>query len=451
MTRGGFVSALLHHFKFFDIFLAFSIATLLFACRCQRRPRFWLRVVCVLVPVRVLSLVFAELYGGSIGAEAAFSAVLIVLLIAGLLFCYEEKFWTMLFYFGSGFMTWYVTDRLFLTIESLCRLDPALSPYFVENTIPHILLYIGSFIVVYLFMFFTFSRTMRRLRGSEIPRQNSLLLFLLVCILTPIFYFESQAIAHYNLFFYNMLNLGEVIFYIFMLFLQIQLLDSARERTELYTMQKLLLDEQRQYRLTKENIEAINIKCHDLKHQIRHLRETGQVDPDYLDDLERSVSVYNSAVRTGNETLDIVLTDKRLHCATHDIQFTCIAEGGKLGFMDTMDVYSLFGNLLDNAIEHEIGLPQEKRFIHLSVRGINRLLLVHVENHLDGPLEFQGGVPVTTKDNKDYHGFGMLSIQRIVKKYNGSFSISAEDHLFQIDIMLPMPAAAPGGGDDAFS
>ena len=62
---------------------------------------------------------------------------------------------------------------------------------------------------------------MYRISGSEIPAQNALLLVLLVCILTPIFYFESQAIANYDLFFYNMLNLGEIIFYVSMLLIQI--------------------------------------------------------------------------------------------------------------------------------------------------------------------------------------------------------------------------------------
>ena len=86
-----------------------------------------------------------------------------------------------------------------------------------------------------------------------------------------------------------------------MLLLQVQMLAAAKDRVEISTMKKLWVEEQKQYQLVKENIDAINIKCHDLKHQIRNLRTTGQVDPAYLDDLERSVSIYNSAVRTGNE------------------------------------------------------------------------------------------------------------------------------------------------------
>ena len=436
------VHAFLYHTKFLDIFIAFLSATLLFAYRCDRRPHFWPRAAGIFVFVRVLCLIFAYTYGGSIAVEAFYSGILIILLMAGLALCYHEMPWNLVFYFTCGFMTWYITDRLFLVTASLCRLNSTLSPYFVEGTIPHILLYIGSFVAVYLFIFYAVSRRMQRLNGSEIPMQNALLSLLLVCILTPIFYFESQVIANYNLFFYNLLNLGEIVFYVFMLLLQVLTLDAANERTKFHVAQMLWLEEQKQYRIVKENIDAINIKCHDLKHQIRHLRETGQVDLAYLDDLERSVSIYNSAVRTGNETLDIVLTDKRLHCTTHNIQFTCMAEGGKMDFMEAMDIFSLFGNMLDNAIECEIDLAPEARFIHLSVKGTNQILLIHVENHFEGKLEMRDGIPVTTKGNKDYHGYGMLSIRHIVEKYGGDFAVSTEDQLFQIDIMLPIPASA---------
>ena len=81
------------------------------------------------------------------------------------------------------------------------------------------------------------------------------------------------------------------------------------------------------------------------------------------------------------------------------------------------------------------------------MRAVNQLLLIHVENHFEGALELRDGIPLTTKDDKDYHGYGMLSIRRIVEKCGGNFEISTEDQLFQIDIMLPIPAdAAVGGG-----
>lgn len=446
MISPALVHAVIAHFKFFlDIFVAFLIATLLFAWHCKRRSHFWLRATGCLVGIRLVCLTFAYTYGGNIALESLDAAVVLALMLAGLLFCYDETVWNMLFYFGSGFMTWYITDRLFLIAASLARIHPVLRRYFVEGTIPHILLYIGSFLLVYAFSFFTVARQMHRFSGEAIPMQNSLLLFALVCILTPIFYFESQQIVNYNLFFYNLLNLGEIIFYLFMLLIQVQTLVAAKERAQLATLQTLWAEEQRQYRLTKENIDAINIKCHDLKHQIRHLREAGRVDPAYLDSLEESVNLYNSAVRTGNETLDVVLTDKRLHCATHNIQFTCMADGAKMNFMEVMDIYSLFGNMLDNAIECEMTLPAATRFIHLTVRSTNWMLVIHVENHFEGRLELRDGLPVTTKKDRANHGFGMLSIRRVVEKYGGNLVVSTEAQLFQIDIVIPVPARAGAG------
>lgn len=442
MNQTQEISAFLYHIKFFDIFLAFSSATMLFAYRCEKHPRFWLRSGLLLTAILVVCQIFATTYQGSFWAEVTYSAILIVMLIISLNFCYKNSFWTILFYFGSGFMTWYIADRSIIVISSLCRLNDTLAAYFVEGSLSHIILYCSTFVLVYLLIYSTIGRRMRKLDGSEIPATNAILLILVVCILTPIFYFESELVAHYNLFYYTLLNIGEIIYYVSMLIVQIVMLGSVKEKTEFSMLQKIWLEEQKQYKLVKENIEAINIKCHDLKHQIRHLRETNQVDAKYLDELEKSISIYNSAVRTGNETLDVILTDKRLHCTTNGIQFTCIAEGAKMGFMEAMDIFSLFGNALDNAIECTEKLPPEKRFIHLSVRATNQLLLIHIENPFEGRLEMLDGIPVTTKNDKDYHGYGMRSMKHIVKKYGGDLSVSTDGMLFQLNIMIPIPHPA---------
>jgi hypothetical protein len=427
--------------KYISIFLAFFSATMLFAYRCEKHPRFRFRLGLMLVFLFIVWRIFTVTDGGDLWTEVIYSATLIVIMIAGLNFCYTNSFWTILFYFGSGFMTWYIADRTIIVVASLCSQIPALAGYFVENTISHIFLYWATFVVVYLLIYSTIGRQMRQLGGSEIPATNAIMLFLVVCILTPIFYFESDWVAHYNLFYYTLLNVGEIIYYVSMLLVQIVMLGSAKEKSEFTMLKKLWLEEQKQYKLVKENIEAINIKCHDLKHQIRHLRETNQVDAKYLDEMEKSISIYNSAVRTGNETLDVILTDKRLHCTTNGIQFTCIAEGSKMDFMEPMDIFSLFGNALDNAIECTEKLAPEKRFIHLSIRATNQLLLIHIENPFEGKLIWQDGIPATTKNDRDYHGYGMRSMKHIIRKYGGDLSIRTDDMLFQLNIMIPIPNA----------
>ena len=128
MISPALVQAFLTHFKFMDIFTAFLLAMLPFIYCCKRRSHFALRVAVLLLLMHLLCLVFAYTYHGSLAMEVLYSAVVITLLILGLLYCYDEKLWNVVFYFGSGFMTWYVTDRLFLVIASLCRLSATLRP-----------------------------------------------------------------------------------------------------------------------------------------------------------------------------------------------------------------------------------------------------------------------------------------------------------------------------------
>ena len=130
----------LSELKFLDIFLAFFSATMLFAYRCQRHSRFWLRAGLMLAAIVVVCRIFAATYQGDLLAEVIYSAVLIAMLIVGLNFCYKNSFWTILFYFGSGFMTWYIADRSIIVIASLARLNDALAQYFVEGTLSHIIL-----------------------------------------------------------------------------------------------------------------------------------------------------------------------------------------------------------------------------------------------------------------------------------------------------------------------
>ena len=149
MVSLAFIRRFLFNVKFWDIFVAFLLATLPFIFRCSRRPHFVRWAIAWLVPIRLLCLFFAHTYGGNIAVEAFYSAILILLMIGGLLCCFEEKLSNVLFYFSSGFATWYISDRLFLVIASICRLNSSLVPYFTERTPSHILLYITCFLAVY--------------------------------------------------------------------------------------------------------------------------------------------------------------------------------------------------------------------------------------------------------------------------------------------------------------
>jgi sensor histidine kinase regulating citrate/malate metabolism len=216
-----------------------------------------------------------------------------------------------------------------------------------------------------------------------------------------------------------------------------------RMKRELDTIQVVLQNHYAQYQLSRENIESLDRKYHDLKNQIMVIRAEKDPDKqaDYLNGLEESIRIYESQYRTGNSVLDTVLTGKSLYCVNNGIEITCVANGKLLDFMNAMDICTIFGNALDNAIEHEIKIDDpQKRLIHLSLSSHSRFLLLRIENYFEGSLgKIADGIPATTKKDNNYHGYGLKSIRYSVKKYGGSLAIKQKKNWFELTILIPIP------------
>ena len=216
----------------------------------------------------------------------------------------------------------------------------------------------------------------------------------------------------------------------------------AQAREGLGAMQYILDNQYAQYRISRESIEMINRKYHDLKHQIAALR----AEPDaatrnqWLDEMEADIKAYEAQNKTGNTVLDTLLTSKSLYCQKHQIDLTVVADGKQLSFLSVMDICTIFGNALDNAIECEMKLENKsRRMIHLTVTGQKQFLLLQVENYCPEDLEYQGGLPVTTKKDRANHGFGLKSIQQTAKKYGGTTTVGTEDGWFVLKVLIPLP------------
>lgn len=198
-----------------------------------------------------------------------------------------------------------------------------------------------------------------------------------------------------------------------------------RRKKERDALQNVLQAQYAQYRSAQDSIDLINKKYHDLKHQIAVLRsETSEEKAHYLDAMEQEIRSYEAQNKTGNEVLDTILTSKSLYCQQHGITLTCVADGAALDFMDMMDLCSLFGNALDNAIESVEKLPDsEQRLIHLVVTRKKNFVWIRVENTYDGAFRADGTLPKTTKTDARYHGYGLKSIYDTAEKYGDRKSV----------------------------
>ena len=220
------------------------------------------------------------------------------------------------------------------------------------------------------------------------------------------------------------------------------LLAEAQARRELETLDNVLQNQYVQYQQSRESIELINRKYHDLKHQIAALR----AEPDagrrsaWLDEMESDIIAYEAQNKTGNQVLDVLLTGKSLYCQKHGIEFTCVADGAVLDGLGPMDLCTIVGNALDNAIESVKKLPdRQQRLIHVTVARQKGFALLRFENYYQGELQFENGLPLTTKGDTVYHGYGLKSIRQTARKYGGTVTVHTRKNWFELKVLLPLP------------
>lgn len=209
---------------------------------------------------------------------------------------------------------------------------------------------------------------------------------------------------------------------------------------ELEAVQNVLKNQYIQYKQSRESIDLVNMKYHDLKHQIQMLREMNDREERdaFLDGMEADIKAYELQNKTGNAVLDTLLTGKSMYCAKHQITMTVIADGRLLDFMDAVDVCSIFGNALDNAIESVMKTEdKEKRLIHLTVSKVKSFVMIRVENYFEGELKMDDGELVSTKADKDFHGYGIKSIKYTADRYGGVATVNANDQWFELKILIP--------------
>lgn len=225
---------------------------------------------------------------------------------------------------------------------------------------------------------------------------------------------------------------------ILLMTLQLSVLKSDELMDDLKITKKMLHKEKEHYEHEKAVIDLMNIKSHDLKHQLMNAKTN--LSEENIEELGKIVSSYDLFANTGNEAIDVILTEKEMLCQKNNIRFTAMIDGSKFSFIKESDLYSLLGNILDNAIEAVSKLPNEEdRVISISSEERGNFLILHEENLFDGNVIFNNGQLETTKGDKRYHGYGTKSVKFITEKYGGLASFKMKDRRFIIDLLFIRP------------
>lgn len=418
------------------------VAEGVFCVGLKRRPMFWLlffAALAILIAGTFLIVFISTVFNVFILSSSLAYICIFLLSVVLMKLCFDSSWIYLLFRSVSGYATQNMGYVIFSAIWTVCWT----SGWFVElsktfNVWDYNAIINGVIcLIVDVAVYFVFARRFRQLTTESLYSGQVLALSLVALSVVVLFCTLAGTYASWIAPLYIGCMLFCALFCIFILILQSGMLQSSRYRHEIAVINGLLSKEKRQYELTKESIQTINIKCHDLRHRLRALR-SGTVTDGELREVESAISVYDSNMKTGNETLDIVLTEHKLHCESKGITFMCLADAHELGFMSNSDIYSLFGNILENAAFAVSGVGEDSRkFINFTVKKGANMLFVSVENCYEGNLVFENGLPKTTNPDVENHGYGLKSVKLLVGKYGGDLYISAKEGIFSINIALP--------------
>jgi len=209
---------------------------------------------------------------------------------------------------------------------------------------------------------------------------------------------------------------------------------------ERYQVEKLAKKQYDNLLFNLKSIETVNRKYHDLRHLIRSVDSMKTIDEikSTIKSLENEIQNYELIFNTGNKTLDVILSDRVQEAKEKNITMHVHADGQGWEVVSDIDIATIFGNALDNAIESlEKSSPTESRLIDVRIGKVNEMLIARFENKFFHKIEKSQSKFLSTKKDPENHGFGLQSIEMIVQKYKGEMDIKTENGSFILTTIIP--------------
>ena len=429
------------------------LAEALVSFRLKRRKLFVLRLIAALAVCYVVAVFFPmpERIAYSWWYTSLMFILLFSVTLGALLLVFRISVSTAVFCAITAYTVQHFAYETFSLIYNISGLEGGFDMYpgsafdinnFTTGTAISILIYLDVYVITYGITFYIINSRLKFFESGEVHLKKfymifmSSLLLLIDVILNAVVVYIIEG---YNNTYTLIVGIYNVLCCILVLYMQMNMLAVSDMKAEMEMTSRLLRQSQKQYELQKENLKFINVKIHDMRHQMLRFANKGQLEEGELAEMNKAIAVYDALVKTGNEALDVILTEKNLLCVNKDIRLNCLIESNRLDFMREGDLYALFGNMLDNAIEAASGITdKDRRCVSLNVRNVGKMISISTENYFLGEVDFDAdGLPRTSKSAEEGHGFGMLSIKGVVVKYGGTVSAVTNDNIFRLNILIP--------------
>lgn len=201
----------------------------------------------------------------------------------------------------------------------------------------------------------------------------------------------------------------------------------------------------RDYQLLKNTYAANARLFHDFHNHIEALHRYLEKDRTeeavrYLESLRSPIEAVAQPVWVGDEAVDYLINSKITLAASREIQVNCNIEYPQHTNIRSVDLVTILGNLLDNALEAVEGTEGNLRFINLTIRRINEMLIIKLENGCKAVPAITEGELKTTKKDTDLHGWGLKSVRTAAERYDGTIETEYGNHTFCAVVTLSFEA-----------
>ena len=203
--------------------------------------------------------------------------------------------------------------------------------------------------------------------------------------------------------------------------------EAQQQRMAIYKLET----QTRYYEEKMRDEERIKEIYHDMKNHLLLLEEEwGEKNSTGIKNLRKEIAQYENYYRTGNKFADIILKDKFAKAAEYGINIEDNVELIEIDFIEPLDLSTVFGNLLDNAIEAcRLIEEPEKRQISISSKREHNLLIISIKNN-----KVCGNIKNAPK--KVIHGYGLANVAAAVHKYGGEIDIMEGEQEFAVNIVM---------------
>lgn len=289
-------------------------------------------------------------------------------------------------------------------------------------------------------IFLYYMAVVRLMRKREIPVSHlqyffnfAILAYTLIDIVVIIYNMNSHQENYFLI-----INLGCIVLADLYLVYLVKVMNEKWHLEYEYTLLERQSELQYQYYVRQEKKYDRTVAIlHDVdKHMklVERLCMNGKIEnaKEYATQIENMLQPLIPLKYTGNPILDILLTDRAEIMEEKGIKFNIQVDHVSLEFIYAIDVTTIFGNLLDNAIEACEHMETEKR-IGIFIKAYHEMVAIQIKNSCS-VIHWKKGWPVSEKNG--HQGLGLLNVKQVIEKYDGSMSLKAQDGMFIVDIFL---------------